>query len=558
MVVDRKVAVINSNNIQDRPNLEMMAHLEGPIVDSFYETFLISWAKSLNPTPPCLSEPYVPPPEYLFQDANPYLDKIEIAKAAKAARILLLKQNKQTTEEFERFMKDQENSLLWNFANPSGGDRRRRSLPASPDSSARWNFWGFGETAGTSSADGKRRSLMEVVQEAIRAAPSGRGDGLNRASSLKEKNKTLEMAEVKRRKSHTDLDSEDDTAREPSASATAVSSMADIGEHKKQSGEEKHREPSPSGRPPPKRSHSDLPHLRIAESDIQGHEHTPSHPSHPNSTTLQSPSHARTGSTSTTKSRLQLLSEALNVGALSHPEVTATDEEIEDLRPHILHKPHKPFRIALVNRKPHGAPGHQDIRVPQAAAWLAGFRYAKENVFIQTPTLNAKPVVRAVLETCKRKVKVVLYLDLGFNDKGESVPFQGGTNEEVVGRLYKELRECDRHEYLDVYWYTGKDQRKPLNAVKKQRNCHVKFMTIDGKVGIMGNGNQDTQSWFHSCEINIMVDSPQIVADWMDAIRSNQNTEKYGKVDHDGIWRGENGDLLEPPEKVRQSYCENC
>ncbi|KAH8913449.1 hypothetical protein BT69DRAFT_191267 [Atractiella rhizophila] len=32
MVVDRKVAVINSNNIQDRPNLEMMAHLEGPIV----------------------------------------------------------------------------------------------------------------------------------------------------------------------------------------------------------------------------------------------------------------------------------------------------------------------------------------------------------------------------------------------------------------------------------------------------------------------------------------------------------------------------------------------
>jgi len=31
---------------------------------------------------------------------------------------------------------------------------------------------------------------------------------------------------------------------------------------------------------------------------------------------------------------------------------------------------------------------------------------------------------------------------------------------------------------------------RPVNASKKQRNCHVKLMIVDDHVGIMGNGNQ--------------------------------------------------------------------
>ena len=40
----------------------------------------------------------------------------------------------------------------------------------------------------------------------------------------------------------------------------------------------------------------------------------------------------------------------------------------------------------------------------------------------------------------------------GFNDKGESIPFQGGTNEEVVDRLYSILRKDKKEQYLKVYW----------------------------------------------------------------------------------------------------------
>lgn len=66
-----------------------------------------------------------------------------------------------------------------------------------------------------------------------------------------------------------------------------------------------------------------------------------------------------------------------------------------------------------------------------------------------------------------------------------------------------------KEQNLHVYWYTGecslhlgfkepkltscsfsgKDQMKPLNAVHKSRNCHVKFMSVDGKCAILGNGN---------------------------------------------------------------------
>jgi phosphatidylserine/phosphatidylglycerophosphate/cardiolipin synthase-like enzyme len=64
MVVDRKIAIVQSNNIQDNDNLEMMTHIEGPVVDSIYDVALISWHNALAPPFPCLqssvSEKVVP------------------------------------------------------------------------------------------------------------------------------------------------------------------------------------------------------------------------------------------------------------------------------------------------------------------------------------------------------------------------------------------------------------------------------------------------------------------------------------------------------------------
>lgn len=70
LVIDRKIACINSNNIQDRPNVEMCVHLEGPIVEGFYDMALMSWALAMHPPLPLLSKPPVYPEEYKFLHEN--------------------------------------------------------------------------------------------------------------------------------------------------------------------------------------------------------------------------------------------------------------------------------------------------------------------------------------------------------------------------------------------------------------------------------------------------------------------------------------------------------
>lgn len=97
------------------------------------------------------------------------------------------------------------------------------------------------------------------------------------------------------------------------------------------------------------------------------------------------------------------------------------------------------------------------------------------------------------------------------------IPFQGGTNEEVVHKMYKRLNGegngAEKH--LKVFWYTAKDQTKPLDAAIRKRNCHgtlrcpplalaklrkmplaVKFMAVDGQIAILGNGNQGARTIF--------------------------------------------------------------
>jgi hypothetical protein len=71
-------------------------------------------------------------------------------------------------------------------------------------------------------------------------------------------------------------------------------------------------------------------------------------------------------------------------------------------------------------------------------------------------------------------------------------------------------------------------------------------MIVDSHLGIQGNGNQDTQSWFHSMEVNIMIDSHAICKDWLEQIRGNQNTRIYGLASQrESIWRDKDGQEVE-------------
>ncbi|OCK73767.1 hypothetical protein K432DRAFT_410420 [Lepidopterella palustris CBS 459.81] len=375
MVVDRKIAVIGSNNIQSNDNCEMATHLEGPIVDSFYDLCLVSWDKNLDPPLPLRD---TPAPKH----------------------------------EFPTF---QEPSFLNLF-----------------------------------DGDGKLRA--QVLNDGV-------------------------MAENPQ-------------------------------------GQNADREPSHTGPDP----HFDL---DIA-SEI-----------------------ARVQSTLAPRGNERKMDRvALHLNEPTHLDVKATAPECppeEDMAPLIPHYPHEPFPIALVNRKPWGAPNQACVNTPQNEAWLSAIRNAKRTVFIQTPNLNAEPILTELSAAVHRGVTVVYYVCLGYNDSGELLPFQGGTNEMVANKLYQGLDE-EHRKLLHVHFYVGKDQTQPIHNRFKKRSCHIKLLIVDEQLGIQGNGNQDTQSWYHSQETNIMIDSPLICKAWLDGIRRNENTHLYGAASmEDGIWRDKDG-----------------
>lgn len=196
----------------------------------------------------------------------------------------------------------------------------------------------------------------------------------------------------------------------------------------------------------------------------------------------------------------------------------------------------EPVPMAMCSRKPYANMNTASVFVPQNEAFLSLVRNAKKSIFIQTPDLNAKPLIPALISAVKRGIEVTYYVCLGYNDGGELLPGQGGTNEMNANYLYSQL-EADEKALLKVHYYVAADQDHPIHNRFKQRSCHIKLMIVDMVVAIQGSGNQDTQSWFHSQEVNVMIDSALICKAWKEGIERNQNTHIYGAASQqDGCW----------------------
>lgn len=227
------------------------------------------------------------------------------------------------------------------------------------------------------------------------------------------------------------------------------------------------------------------------------------------------------------------ISNMLNVPA-EGIEATAPDISPTEMMTPIIPLPaHEPFPIAMVCREPFGPPTNSSLHTPQNAAFQSSLRHARSSVFIQTPDLNAAGLLPEIRAACERGIHVTYFYCLGYNDAGELLPMQGGHNESVANKLYAELKP-ELHKNLDIFCYVAKDQIRPIHNKFKKRSCHIKLMIVDEHLAIQGSGNQDTQSWYHSQEVNVMIDSHFVCQKWMEGIRQNQNTHLYGQVQKEG------------------------
>jgi phosphatidylserine/phosphatidylglycerophosphate/cardiolipin synthase-like enzyme len=207
-----------------------------------------------------------------------------------------------------------------------------------------------------------------------------------------------------------------------------------------------------------------------------------------------------------------------------------------------VHHP-QPIPMAMVSRKPYANLNNESVHVPQNEAFLALIEHAKRTIFIQTPNLNAKDLLPALASALERGVEVTYYACCGYNDAGEMLPGQNGTNEQAAKKLYQSLTSEEAKARLNIFFYVAADQTEPKHNSFKQRSCHIKLLIADEQVAIQGSGNQDTQTWYHSQEVNVMVDSAEVCKVWRAGIERNQNTAKFGRVREDGYWYDGDGKI---------------
>ncbi|KAK5704857.1 hypothetical protein LTR97_001966 [Elasticomyces elasticus] len=213
--------------------------------------------------------------------------------------------------------------------------------------------------------------------------------------------------------------------------------------------------------------------------------------------------------------------------------------------PFIPCPPTQAVPMAMASRKPYSDMNNKSEYVPQNECWLSLIRNAKRTVFIQTPDLNAKTLLPAMVEAVKRGVEITYYVCEGYNDLGELLPGQGGTNEMAARTLYEQLTTREEKERLQIFFYVAADQDHPIHNSFKKRSCHIKLLIADEQVAVQGSGNQDTQSWFHSQEVNVMIDCAIVCKAWREGIERNQNTRLFGRAREDGCWYDRDGKLVE-------------
>lgn len=169
--------------------------------------------------------------------------------------------------------------------------------------------------------------------------------------------------------------------------------------------------------------------------------------------------------------------------------------------------------ILVTTRQPTDFLTSSRIDNPQNQAFLTAFAHAQKVIRIITPNLNAGPVLDAICTALRRGVKVQIILSKGLNDSRQELPGQGGSNHQVVERLYADLSQSPAaRQLLDIRWFS-RDGKVPIEGSSLGQS-HAKGAMIDDRILIMGSANHDNQSWFHSRELNIVVDSFSVSKAW--------------------------------------------
>lgn len=398
MVVDRKFAVLQSNNIQDNDNMEMMTHMEGPIVDSLYDMALISWHKKFEPPLPSHDSP-----------------------AAQGG--LSSFSNKSHNEIF-----DENGAIRGHSAvvHPEKlGERKAYSYEPNPLNHPEVDRKPI-DTNASNGADETGPSTTESVTHPV--GQSNEVNGIDQGVDQLQLNGKEQV--------HHGFENKDLKYGEMiQENARALATTGDF-EHivhtqdgdKVQQDTPKNSDVAAHGANGPDMETQEflnagsqvLPQTQIEHPSSSGNtlpEHTTDDPHYDDDIAGEVARVQTAVSPKSGETRVEAVTRHLN--HTKNPGFKGNAPECapaEEMTPYIPHPVHEPFPIAMVCREPYGSPNHSSVYNPQNEVWLSALRNAKKNVFIQSPTLNAEPLVPEIINACERGIDVYCYICLGYND----------------------------------------------------------------------------------------------------------------------------------------------
>lgn len=174
--------------------------------------------------------------------------------------------------------------------------------------------------------------------------------------------------------------------------------------------------------------------------------------------------------------------------------------------------------ILVLSKRESNAPmtkwNNQVIRNPVDQSILAVMYQASHSVDIISPSCNALPFQLALIHAISRRIQVRMLLTGCPQYKWrcqQNFPFQGGDNQHVLNMFCHKYRDivdpAIRSKQLEIRYFSPDGVTYKLEG--KRRN-HSKLLIADNEIVICGSSNNDTQTWKHSAELNLLLDSVEV------------------------------------------------
>lgn len=152
---------------------------------------------------------------------------------------------------------------------------------------------------------------------------------------------------------------------------------------------------------------------------------------------------------------------------------------------------------------------------PWAKGLLAAVVESSQRIALSSPNMNAPPLIGALVDAmARRDVKVDLLFPYERNDPQVNSFGGYGSNAltlrvmnacAVVARTRSEVEYRRLRNNFRVGWWVAEGERQRFAG--DGRGCfHTKFASFDDRVVVVGSGNLDDQSFFHSSETSLVID----------------------------------------------------